>query len=187
VHAAAEFGRDLRLWGEQIFVWTATTLSVPNSRYNFTHMQFSVPQFIDVEDKIVGPFTGKQTIMLMLGGGVLLMAFTLFNTIFFILVACLVLPLTLGFVFYKPQGMPMSKYLGNILDFLTTEHLYVWRREPVISVYKAVQKKRGGNETPLKVVSRSRIRDLANLLDTSAAIDVPYEMETRPDEEAFRQ
>jgi hypothetical protein len=150
-------------------------------------MQFSVPQFIDVEDKIVGPFTAKQTVYLMGGGAIMLVAFTVFNTIFFIMVSAVVLPITLGFVFYKPRGTSMAKYVSGVIEFLTTEHLYVWRREPILSVYKTVQKKRGGNEAPLKYVSRSRIQDLANLLDTSAAVDVPYEMETRPDEESFRR
>jgi hypothetical protein len=148
-------------------------------------MQFSVPQFIDVEDKIVGPFTGKQTIYLVAGGGLLLMVFTLFNTIFFIIIAIIVVPLTLAFVFYRPKGISLAQYLSNVVDFFTTEHLYVWRRDPAIVMFKLVQKKHSGVEVPMKVVTRSRIRELANLLDTSASVDMPYESETRPDENVF--
>ncbi|MFA7169321.1 MAG: PrgI family protein [Candidatus Paceibacterota bacterium] len=150
-------------------------------------MQFSVPQFIDVEDKIVGPFTGKQTIYLIAGGGVILFAFTFFNFFFFLVIMALIAPLTLAFAFYRPKGISMSRYLGNRLDFFTSNHLYVWRREPMITLYKTVQKKHTSTETPMKTVSKSRIRDLANLLDTSAEINLTYEAKTRPDENIFRK
>jgi hypothetical protein len=150
-------------------------------------MQFSVPQFIDVEDKIVGPFTAKQTIFMIAGGGLILIAFTFFNTGFFIIALLFILPATLAFAFYRPKGISLSQYMGNFMDFFTANHIYIWRREPEIVMYKAVQKKHSGNEAPMKVVSKSRIRDLANLLDTSAAVNLPYEVETRPDENIFRK
>jgi hypothetical protein len=150
-------------------------------------MQFSVPQFIDVEDKIVGPLTGKQTIFLIAGGGLVMVAFTFFNTGFFILALLIIAPATLAFSFYKPRGISLSQYLGNGLDFFTSNHLYVWQRDPDIILYKIVQKKHSANEAPMKIVSKSRIRDLANLLDTSASVNLPYTMETRPDENIFRR
>lgn len=150
-------------------------------------MQFNVPQFINVEDKIVGPFTGKQTIYLVIGGGILLFAFTFFNIIFFVLVALIIAPLTLGFVFYKPKGITLAQYLGNFIEYFTTSHLYVWKREPTITMYKTVQKKHAADEAPMKAVSKNRIRELADLLDTSAAVSMPYESKTRPDENIFRR
>jgi hypothetical protein len=122
---------------------------------------------------------------LVLGGGLMLMAFTIFNFVFFLMIAVVIAPLTLAFVFYKPRGITLAQYLSNFVDFLTSEHLYIWRREPAIIMYKLVQKRHTGNEAPMKTVSRSRIRDLANLLDTSASVDMPYESETRPDENVF--
>jgi hypothetical protein len=148
-------------------------------------MQFSVPQFIDVEDKVVGPFTAKQTVYLLGGGGIVLLSFILFNTAFFLLIAMVFVPLTLGFAFYRPKGITMARYVENFMDYLTTEHLYLWRRDPQIVMFKMVQKKHTGSEAPMKMVTRSRIRELANLLDTSASVDMRYEAETRPDEEVF--
>lgn len=151
-------------------------------------MQFSVPQFIDVEDKIVGPLTGKQTIYLILGGGILLLAFTFFNIIFAIVISIVVAPLTLAFAFYRPKGISLSSYAGNVLEYFTTNHLYLWMRDPTMTMYKMVQKKHiVVAEESVKHVPRSRIRDLANLLDTSAAVNMPYEAQTRPDENIFRR
>lgn len=150
-------------------------------------MQFSVPQFIDVEDKIVGPLTAKQTVYLIIGGGFLLLCFTLFSFAFFLVALVIVAPLTLGFAFYRPKGISLSRYLGNILDYFTTDHLYLWRREPEAIMFKTVQKKHAVAEDPIKYVPRSRIRDLASLLDTSSAVNLPYEAEARPDENIFRR
>ncbi|MDD3006453.1 MAG: PrgI family protein [Candidatus Pacebacteria bacterium] len=149
-------------------------------------MQFSVPQFIDVEDKIVGPLTGKQTIYLIMGGGVLLMAFTFFSFMFFLLIFIIIAPLTLAFAFYRPKGISLARYLANVLEYFTTNHLYLWRREPEITMYKTVQKRHVSTVEPIKQVPHSRIRDLANLLDTSAAVNLPYEAQTRPDQNIFR-
>lgn len=150
-------------------------------------MQFSVPQFIDVEDKIVGPFTGKQTLYLIAGGGILLLVFTVLNFFFFLIALVVVGPLTLAFAFYRPKGITLAQYLTNMVDYFTTNHLYVWRREPEITMYKAVQKKHTFTEEPMKMVSKSRIRELANLLDTSAAVNLTYETKARPDENIFRR
>lgn len=150
-------------------------------------MQFSVPQFIDVEDKIVGPLTAKQTVYLIMGGGFLLICFTLFDLVFFLVIFAIVAPLTLGFAFYRPKGITLSRYLGNILDYFTTDHLYLWRREPEAIMFKAVQKKHEVTAEPIKYVPHSRIRDLASLLDTSSAVNLPYEAESRPDENIFRR
>lgn len=157
------------------------------NKNNFKNMQFGVPQFIDVEDKIVGPLTAKQTIYLIFGGGVILLTFTFFNFLFFVLIMAVVAPLTLAFAFYKPKGVPLAQVLSSAMDYFTSNHLYVWRREPVITMYKTVQKKHAAAEAPMKIVSKSRIRDLANLLDTSAAVNLTYEAKARPDENIFRR
>lgn len=148
-------------------------------------MQYNVPQFIDVEDKIVGPFTGKQTLYLVVGGAILLIGFKLFNIGFFALLAIPVVIATLAFAFYKPRGISMAKLVMNYIDYMTTPHLYIWRREPDMTMYKVVQKKQEIHEEPIKYVSRDRIRELANLLDTSTSIDNLYEADTRPDENIF--
>ena len=43
------------------------------------NMQFAVPQFTDVEDKLIGPLTLKQFLMMLATGGVLLFFWSLFG------------------------------------------------------------------------------------------------------------
>lgn len=150
-------------------------------------MQYGVPQFIDVEDKIVGPLTAKQTLILMVGGGFLLLIFSLFTMGFFIIALVIILPTALVFAFYKPRGITVSQYLANFMKFYTSSRVYIWRREDEGSMFKPVQKKKKATvEAEAKTVTRSKIRELAWVLDTSTAVSVPYEAKSRPDEEVRR-
>ena len=150
-------------------------------------MQYGVPQFIDVEDKIVGPFTGKQTLYLMIGGGFLILIFSFFTLGFFAIAMIIIVPLTLVFAFYKPKGITVAQYLSNFMKYYSSNHLYVWRRENEGSVLRTVQKKKATTAgVEAKTVTKSKIRELAWVLDTSTAVSVPYEAKERPDEAVRR-
>ena len=145
-------------------------------------MQYSVPQFINIEDKIVGPFTGKQLLFLIMGFGSLLVMFTFMSMIFFVLFAIPIVVITLLFAFWKPKGFTVSKWLGNIMNYHTTPHLYIWRRESERIMIHQTQKKKNKVDIEATKVSRNRIKELAWLLDTSTSIKKPYEVKARPDE-----
>ncbi len=142
-------------------------------------MQYSVPQFIDVEDKVVGPFTGKQALFLILGFGVLLILFTFLQFFIFIIMAIPVIVIALAFAFWKPKGFSVSQWIGNIISFYTTSHLYIWRREPDSRMFKQTQRKQTAKEVQIIPVSRNRIKELAWLLDTSTSVNMPYEAKAR--------
>ncbi len=142
-------------------------------------MQYGVPQFINVEDKIVGPFTGKQTVCLIVGGGILMLFFSIFDFVFFAFAAIIIIPLTLAFAFWKPKGISVFRLILNRVNFGVSNHLYVWRREPDDRMFKAAQKVKSSKKIAEKNVSRNRIRELAWLLDTSTSVNLPYEVKTR--------
>jgi len=142
-------------------------------------MQYGVPQFINVEDKIVGPFTGKQTICLIIGGGLLMLLFSIFDFIFFAFAALFIIPLTLAFAFWKPKGISVFRLILNKINFTTSNRLYVWRREPDARMFKTTQKVKSSQEIVEKNVSRNKIRELAWLLDTSTSVNLPYEVKAR--------
>ncbi len=145
-------------------------------------MQYGVPQFIDVEDKIVGPLTGKQALYLLVGGGALLVIFSFFEFPFFVFSSLIIVPITLAFAFWKPKGFTVARWIMNIVNFYTSPHLYVWRREPDVRRFKVAQKKKSAKDIPVKNVSRNRIRELAWVLDTSSSVSLPYEAKKRPSE-----
>jgi len=145
-------------------------------------MQYSVPQFIDVEDKVVGPFTGKQALFLILGFGIILILFTFLQFFIFIIMAIPVIVLSLAFAFWRPKGFSVSQWISNIINFYTTAHLYIWRREPDSRMFKQTQRKQTAKEAQPIPISRNRIKELAWLLDTSTSVSMPYEAKTRPGE-----
>lgn len=95
--------------------------------YNVT-MRFEVPQFIEIEDKIFGPFTWKQ--FLFLGGG-LGFAAVLFLTTNIFIFAIIGIPLGgLGVLlaFYQVNNRPFSIYLESMVNYFRKSKLYLWRK-----------------------------------------------------------
>jgi len=155
-------------------------------------MQYGVPQFINIEDKVVGPLTARQTLYLMIGGAILIISFTVFEFVYFAFIFAIVAPIVLAFAFWKPRGITVARWILNIINYFTTPHVYVWRKEPDIKLFKAkIQKKKiavSQKETiGVKRVPKSRIRELAWMLDTSTSVSLHYEARERPDESVFRR
>jgi hypothetical protein len=92
-------------------------------------MQFEVPQFIEVEDKIFGPLTWRQFVYL--GGGVG-MAVVLFFMAPFIVFAIFGIPLALlafALAFYPVNNRPFSYFLEAFVSYVTRPRRYHWRKE----------------------------------------------------------
>lgn len=91
-------------------------------------MRFEVPQFIEIEDKIFGPFTWRQFIFL--GGGVGF-ALVLFLTAPFFVFLFVGFPLgALGVLlaFYQINNRPFAVFLESIFNYFRKGRLYLWRK-----------------------------------------------------------
>lgn len=94
-------------------------------------MRFEVPQFVDVEDKIIGPLTWKQFIYVAGGGGTL---FLLYATLPFFLFLIFGIPFALlafGLAFYRINNRPLAVLLEAIVTYFGKSRLYIWKREEV--------------------------------------------------------
>lgn len=92
-------------------------------------MQFNTPQFIEVEDKIIGPLTLKQFLYIGGGLGLLFVLWFFLNLSAFILVA---IPIGLFcgvLAFYKVNGRPFISFLGSLVKYLSKPRLYLWRKK----------------------------------------------------------
>ena len=92
-------------------------------------MQFQVPQFIDVEDKVVGPFSWKEFVYLAGGAGVCILAFKIIPNFFiaFIVSAPFVV-LALLLTFYRVNERPFIDLFQSMLSYLFSKKLYVWQQ-----------------------------------------------------------
>lgn len=91
-------------------------------------MRYQVPQFVDIEDKIIGPFTLKQFLMYLVAVFVLIPVYLFSDLSLFITIALPVIGIAGAFAHLKINGKPLAGVLTNGFFFLTKGQLYVWRR-----------------------------------------------------------
>jgi len=128
----------------------------------------SVPQFVDVEDKIAGPLTWKQLLWMIAMGAVLLVLFTTFGTTLAIVFGIPVVLLFIALAFYKPNGFTLASFIGQAVLFLFRPKVAVWERPvmPMVSVKPREDTKAQVVEAqPDKQLTRDKLKELARLMD----------------------
>lgn len=129
-------------------------------------MQFRVPQFIDIEDKIFGPFTFKQFAYLIGGGGLVYILFRILPFWIAIIPMLLVAGLTLLLTFYKINNKPFIYYLQAGLTYLTGSKLYIWKQRLLKPGDKKEDDVLPEQVSIIPKVSADSIKDLSWNLDT---------------------
>lgn len=92
-------------------------------------MQYQVPQFIETEDKIVGPLTLKQFGYLAGGGIICFLLFFVLRQTFAIIISIPIAGLALALAFGRVKGVPMPKYLTAMIGFSLKPQLYLWKKK----------------------------------------------------------
>ncbi len=93
-------------------------------------MQFQVPQFIDVEDKIFGPLTLKQFLYLAGAGAFSFITFFALQTPVWIAMTVFMFILAAALAFIKYNGQTMLSTLGSLLKYLWFPKFYLWHYAP---------------------------------------------------------
>ena len=95
-------------------------------------MQFHIPQYIDIEDKLFGPLTLKQAIYVAGGAGGAYLVFRLFPGYLIITVPIIVgiAVLTWALAFYPKEklGKPFIEILEAGFNYAIKEKLYTWKK-----------------------------------------------------------
>lgn len=132
--------------------------------------QAMVPSDVEVEDKILGPFTLKQFIYLAIGGMIIFVLYTIFNKllIVFFLLSLPVGLLTFAFVFYKFNEQPFEQFLSSLISFYTKPKIRLWRRDTALKDIGISTEPERKTELPkiVKKKSLSRLDELAFMLDS---------------------
>jgi membrane protein implicated in regulation of membrane protease activity len=129
-------------------------------------MRFQVPQFINVEDKIFGPFTAKQFVYLAGGGAISYIIFKFLPIYLSVIIIAPLAILSLALAFAKPNGKPFVFLLEAGIKYYLGSKLYLWKKEP-----KKI-KNTEENKSTIEVdniisggLSESRLKDLTWKLD----------------------
>lgn len=91
-------------------------------------MEYQVPQFIEVEDKIIGPLTLKQFVYLAGSAGLCVVFFFYLPLILSLLLGAPVAALGLALAFYKVNGKPFVQVLEAGFNFFIGPKLFLWKR-----------------------------------------------------------
>jgi len=136
-------------------------------------MQFTVPQFIFREPKIVGPLTFKQFIYVFVAfviGFVLYLALAKTKFFIFLLGTIFFAVLALVFAFGQYAGKSVMALLTSFAAFMASNKLYLWRKKEtprtIIMERVVIPKPKRFEREPLRISDKSRLRDLATKVET---------------------
>ncbi|MCR4279206.1 MAG: PrgI family protein [Candidatus Zambryskibacteria bacterium] len=130
-------------------------------------MRYQVPQFIEVEDKIFGPFTFKQFVYLAGGAGMCVLLFMFLPKFLAILLSVPVGGFAAALAFYKVNDKPFINVIEAFFKYTVTNKLYIWKKESPSPKASADQGTRKVEIEQVYVpkLSESKLRDLTWSLD----------------------
>ena len=139
-----------------------------------------VPQFIDNEDKILGPITVRQFLICLASTFLIFIWFKLLSTALFVLLTIFTIAFAGIFGFLKINGQPFHLFFVNFLQTQVRPKLRVWHKELTDKELKA------HIDTPGPVIKEqsvikprpasSRLRDLALTVNTGGVYTSDDEM-----------
>jgi hypothetical protein len=92
-------------------------------------MEYQVPQFIEVEDKLIGPLTLKQFIYVAGASGLCIVFFVYLPITFALLSSAPVVALAAALAFYKVNGKPFIEVLEAGFNYYTRAKLFLWKHQ----------------------------------------------------------
>jgi len=138
--------------------------------------QFVVPQFIDVEDKIIGPITTRQFIIMLVVFGLIFLAYKLFDFTLFVIIALVLFGLGGTIAFLKINGQAFHYFLLNLIQTYRRPWLKVW--DKILSDTELKEKMKQEEIKPAEVsivkkprASSSRLAEISLIVNTGGVYE----------------
>lgn len=129
--------------------------------------QFTVPQFIDVEAKVIGPITARQFLIFVTAVILSGIAYLAFDFDLFITVAVLLLVIAGIFAFFKVNGRPFHFFVLNVIQTLKKPGLRVWNHKVSKDLDTEIVNIKYKERIPTKdLYDKSRLTELSLIVDT---------------------
>lgn len=133
-------------------------------------MQFRVPQFIDIEDKVIGPLTLKQFGYIVGAGGVSFIIWTFIPSHFLaVLIIAPIAGLFISLAFVKYNNRPFGDFLESAFTYYIGSKIYTWKQPtPEVLTQESHIDQIIADTTKQIIISktdRDRIHDLSLGLD----------------------
>lgn len=151
--------------------------------------QFVVPQFIDTEAKILGPITGRQFLIMLVG---VLLGFAMYRLFIrsiplVIIAEIFIVAATIIFAFAKVNGQPFHYLLLNMIQTFRRPRIRVWDKKITDSEIRMMLKK---EPEELKILvptksalSSSRLSDLSLVVNTGGSYQPQQDVTTLLDDQ----
>lgn len=131
--------------------------------------QFLVPQFIEVETRIIGPVTTRQFFIMLIDGMICFIWYKLFYFNTFVVVTVLQTTVFGIVAFAKINGQSFHLFFLNLLQTLKRPRLRVWAKEVIAKIVEP-EKEEAVRRPPRKAaLPASRLSSLSLMVDTGGA------------------
>lgn len=130
-------------------------------------MQFIVPQFIDIEDKVIGPLTFKQFMYLAGSAGLAYAVFKLVPNLISIPLALGIASLGVSLAFLKVNGKSFVFTMQAFISFVFQSKLYIWKQQikKEETPKQKEEPKQDNQEIKLPRLTETKLGDLSWSLD----------------------
>lgn len=134
-------------------------------------LQFTVPQFIDIEDKIIGTITVRQFVILLVASILVAACFKIFSLTPFIFISIVILGIAITFAFVKINGTAFHYFILNIIQTFKKPRLRVWRKDDTLvgAIEFDAPSKPTAAAPAHPAYSASRLSELSLIVDTKGS------------------
>lgn len=134
-------------------------------------MQYQVPQFIEVEDKIFGKLTLKQFIYLAGGAGLSFLIYKFLpSLIFSIIPIIIIMAFSVALAFYKINNKPFIFMVESAFKYFISAKLYIWKKQDKKIEKKGNEEEKSYASVMVPKISDSKLKDLTWSLDIKESI-----------------
>lgn len=156
-------------------------------------MQFVVPQFIEVESKVIGPISVRQFIILMATAGIMFIWYSIFSTVPFLIISVFTFAIGGTFAFAKVNSQPFHEFALSLTQTIRRPKLSLWHRvikQQVVIKSTRKDKKEDRLKSKDKLykpdVSREHIAELSMIVDTKGQYS-PEDLQRLREEQATQK
>ncbi len=128
-------------------------------------MQFQVPQFLEVEDKLFGFMTLKQFLFVFGGAAIGYIAYTYLPKWLSSFIIVMIVPFALALAFVKVNAKPFIFFVEAMLYYILSPRLYIWKKIPRLPKKTGSGIDGGNRGVYVPPLSEHKLKDMAWSLD----------------------
>ncbi|MBI2591727.1 MAG: PrgI family protein [Candidatus Brennerbacteria bacterium] len=127
-------------------------------------MQYQIPQYMEAQDSIIGPFTLKQFGYVVLAGIVIFVTYYIIHWVIWLLISFISMGAALAFAFVKIHGRTLDQIAISGIKFMLQPKLYIWQRKLEEKEFIIEEKKSDAEVVKVKLSGQSLVKNLSEKL-----------------------